>query len=275
MYGAIIGDIVGSKYEFGGIKTKEFPLFSEGCTFTDDTVMTVAVASALLKSYGTGHDFSTALVEEMQKFGREYPFPQGGYGARFLAWLQQENPKPYNSFGNGAAMRVSPCGMIAKSMEEALSLAKCSAEVTHNHPEGIKGAQATAAAIFLAKTGKGKEEIREYICSHFYPLNQTLEEISPNYGFDESCQGTVPQAIEAFLESVGFEDAVRNAVSLGGDSDTLGAITGSIAWAFYCKWGAPLPEDMARLKIQAASYLPHTFIALIDTFENVALQATT
>lgn len=273
MYGAMIGDIVGSKYEFGAIKTKTFPLFSEGCTFTDDTVMTVAVARALLACPHTDQELHTVLVQEMQLLGHEYPFPQGGYGARFSAWLRQKDPQPYHSYGNGAAMRVSPCGILARSLEEALHLAKCSAEVTHDHPEGIKGAQATVAAIYLAKTGKDKEEIRAYICGRFYPLDRTLAEIRPTYSFDESCQGTVPQAIEAFLESTDFEDAIRNAVSLGGDSDTLGAITGSIAWAFYGRGG--LPEDMAKLKAQAAEYLPDSFVELADTLEHVAFQATT
>lgn len=263
MYGAIIGDIVGSKYEFGNIKTKDFPLFSEGCSFTDDTVMTVAVASALLKSRETGCDFGKALVAEMQRFGRAYPFPQGGYGARFSAWLRQDDPQPYHSFGNGSAMRVSPCGLLAKTLEEALSLAEQSAAVTHNHPEGIKGAQATAAAIFLAKSGWSKDAIGGYICDHFYPLNQTLDEIRPDYGFDETCQGSVPQALTAFLESTSFEDAIRNAVSLGGDSDTLGAITGSVAWAFYGRNG--LQPDMKNILAQVS--LPMDLQTVVDRFE--------
>ena len=246
MYGAIIGDIVGSKYEFGGIKTKDFPFFSDGCSYTDDTIMSVAVANALVESRETGNDFKKILITEMQRLGRKYPFPQGGYGGCFSAWLNAKNPQPYNSFGNGSAMRVSPCGYMAVELAEALSLAKASAEVTHNHPEGIKGAQATAGAIFLAKSGKSKDEIRTFIKANFYNLDKTLDEIRPNYQFNESCQETVPQAIEAFLESENFEDAIRNAVSLGGDSDTLAAITGGIAWAFYVPYYQPIKIDSWR-----------------------------
>ena len=232
MYGAIIGDIVGSKYEFHNIRSKEFPFLSTGCSYTDDSVMTVAVANALLGARAGG-DFRSFLIQEMQNMGRRFPCPQGGYGSRFSQWLDTLNPEPYNSYGNGSAMRVSPCGLIAVTLEEALALAKASAEVTHNHPEGIRGAQATAASIFLSKQGKSKEEIREYIEAHFYPLQKTLDEIRPGYHFSESCQKTVPEAITAFLESESYEDAIRTAVSLGGDSDTLAAITGGIAWSFY------------------------------------------
>ena len=225
MYGAIIGDIAGSKYEFDCMKTKEFPFITEGCTYTDDTNMTVAVARALLN----GCDFT----REMQALGRQYPYPQGGYGGRFSAWLHAARPEPYHSYGNGAAMRVSPCGLIAVTLQEALALARASAEVTHDHPEGIRGAQAAAGAVFLAKSGKSKAEIREYIDSTFYPLDRSLDEIRPVYSFNETCQKTVPEAIQAFLESTSYEDAVRNAISLGGDSDTIAAITGSIAWSYY------------------------------------------
>ncbi len=231
MYGAIIGDIVGSKYEFRGIKTKDFPFLSRGCTYTDDTVMTVAVAKALLQSRSEGLPFKPALIRHMQAIGRQYP--DAGYGGMFSQWLEDEDPRPYNSYGNGSAMRVSPCALVAVTLDEALTLAKASAEVTHDHPEGIKGAQAAAAAIFLAKCGRSKEEIGSHIRSHYYPLSQTLDEIRPDYRFDSSCQNTVPQAITAFLESENYEDAIRNAVSLGGDSDTLAAITGSIAWSYY------------------------------------------
>lgn len=277
MYGAIIGDIVGSRYEFGNFKSKDFPLFQKGCDYTDDTIMTVAVAEALLRARAEQVSFREVLVEEMQGYGRMYPHPQGAYGGRFAAWLQAKDPQPYNSFGNGSAMRVSPCGLIAVTLEEALELAKVSAEVTHNHPEGIKGAQATAAAVYLARAGAPREEIREYIREHFYPLDQTLDELRPTYRFDESCQGTVPQAITAFLESTSFEDAIRNAVSLGGDSDTIGAITGSIAWSFYWgrAWGMPLPGDMKAIREQAEAYLPENLLAVVREFEEVAVHRLT
>lgn len=226
MMGAIIGDIVGSVYEWRNIKTKEFPLFREDCFFTDDTVMTVAMAEAVMNG-GSADD----VIDAMKKYGRMYP--DAGYGGRFGAWLFSDSREPYNSYGNGSAMRVSPCGFIAGSLEEAITLAGISAQVTHDHPEGIKGAEATSAAIFLARSGKTIPEIRDYIDRNYYPLNFTIDDIRDGYHFDETCQGSVPQAITAFLESTGFEDAIRNAVSLGGDSDTLAAITGSIAEAAY------------------------------------------
>ena len=236
MYGAIIGDIVGSKYEFRPIKTKDFPFVSKGCEFTDDTVMTVAVARALLKAHGAARrgeaaPFKEILVREMQELGRR--FPRAGYGGRFAGWLESADPCPYNSYGNGSAMRVSPCGLIAVELDEALALAKASAEVTHNHPEGIRGAQAVAACIFLAKTGCTKEEIRAYVEDEFYKPLPLVSDVRPSYTFDVTCQGSVPQAIACFLESTSYEDAVRNAVSLGGDADTQAAIAGSIAWSYY------------------------------------------
>ena len=227
MLGAIIGDIVGSVYEFNNIKTKDFPLFSERGFFTDDTVMTIAVADALLKG-GTSDDF----IDSMKEIGRLYP--NSGYGGGFANWLFSDSREPYNSWGNGSAMRVSPCGWFADSLKEAEILAERSAAVTHNHPEGIKGAQATAAAIYLARTGTIKDKIKEYVESKYgYDLSRTLDEIRPVYRFNETCQETVPEAIIAFLESKSFEDAIRNAISLGGDSDTLAAITGGIAEAAY------------------------------------------
>ncbi|MDR2619621.1 MAG: ADP-ribosylglycohydrolase family protein [Propionibacteriaceae bacterium] len=227
MLGAIIGDIVGSVYEWNNIKTKEFPLFREDCFFTDDTVMTIATADALLHG-GEADDFVAAY----SKWGQLYP--NASYGARFSNWIYSDKHEPYNSWGNGSAMRVSPCAWFAKSLEEAETIAARSAAVTHNHPEGIKGAQATAAAIYLARTGKTKPEIKNYIeTTYGYDLSKTLDEIRPTYRFNESCQDTVPQAIIAFLESEDFKDAIRNAISLGGDSDTLAAITGSIAEAAY------------------------------------------
>lgn len=227
MIGAIIGDIVGSVYEWNNIKTKEFQLFSPGCFFTDDTVMTVAIAEGLING-GSADDF----IDAMKKYGTMYP--DAGYGGRFGGWLFSEDSEPYNSWGNGSAMRVSPVAWVFDSLSEVEKYAEISAAVTHNHPEGIKGAKATAAAIFLARKGETKDVIRAYIeIKYGYDLSRTLDEIRTNYHFNESCQGTVPEAITAFLESKDFEDAIRNAISLGGDSDTLAAITGSIAEGAY------------------------------------------
>ena len=235
MYGAILGDIVGSPYEFdfNNYKAKDFPLFGRRSEFTDDTVMTLAVAKALLDTRGQDDAaIRAALVQQMQRLGRIYP--DMGYGARFIGWLYEDAPRPYNSYGNGSAMRVSAAAELAETLAQALHLAQLTAEVTHNHPEGIKGAQATAAASFLARTGSSKADIRAYVEREFgYDLSRTCDEIRPDYHHVESCQETVPQAITAFLESTDFEDALRTAVSLGGDSDTLAAITGSIAEAFY------------------------------------------
>ena len=243
MYGAILGDIVGSPYEFdcNNYKAKDFPLFSRRSDFTDETVMTLAVAKALLSTRGQDDAaIKTALVREMQQLGRAYP--DRGYGTHFGGWLYEDDPQPYHSYGNGSAMRVSSAAWLAKDMAESLHLARLTAEVTHDHPEGIKGAQATAAAIFLARTGHGKEEIKAYVEREFgYDLSRSCDEIRPAYHHVESCQETVPQAITAFLESADFEDALRTAVSLGGDSDTLAAITGSIAEASY-----GVPEELRQ-----------------------------
>ena len=243
MYGAILGDIVGSPYEFdcNNYKVKDFPLFSRRSDFTDDTVMTLAVAKALLSSRGQDDTaIKAALVREMQRLGRAYP--DRGYGTHFGGWLYEDDPQPYRSYGNGSAMRVSSVAWLAKNMVEALHLAHLTTEVSHNHPEGIKGAQATAAAIFLAHMGHDKAEIKAYVERELsYDLSRTCDEIRPTYHHVESCQETVPQAITAFLESRDFEDALRTAVSLGGDSDTLAAITGSIAEAFY-----GVPEELRQ-----------------------------
>ena len=253
MIGAIIGDIAGSTYEFHSIKTKDFPLFAPGSSYTDDSLMSIAVASALMQT-GEGHvGFKSHVVTSMRQIAAKYPCPMGGYGGRFRHWLVSSVPRPYGSFGNGSAMRVSPCGDVAATLDEALELARQSAEVTHNHPEGIKGAQAVAAAIYLARTGESRDGIRSYIEQHFYPLHQTADEIRPRYRFDETCQGTVPQAITAFLESVSFEDALRTAVSLGGDCDTLTNITCAIAWPFYARSG--LDATMVRLRDAALALL--------------------
>lgn len=264
MLGAIIGDVVGSKYEFYNIKTKDFPLISKGCTYTDDTVMTVAVARALLYAQDHRTDFKEVLLNEMQKLGRQYP--SAGYGGMFSSWIKSERPVPYNSFGNGSAMRVSPCGMIAVELSEALSLAKASAEVTHNHPEGIKGAQAVAGAIFLAKTKTTKEDIRQFIIENFYELDFSIDDIRPKYYFNETCQGSVPQAIACFLESENFEDAIRNAVSLGGDSDTIAAIAGSIAWAYYIENGIFTPMNHPEFCDSVRDLLPDEFNKTINKF---------
>ncbi len=253
MTGAIAGDIIGSVYEFDNIKTTDFPLFTNESDYTDDTIMTVAVADWLLN----GGD----LAKVMQRYGREYPYPTGGYGGRFSGWLREKDPLPYNSWGNGSAMRVSAVGWMFDSLEKTLEVAKETAIVTHNHPEGIKGAQATAAAIYLARTGKSKRDIKQYIETTFsYDLGRTCDEIRPFYRFNESCQGTVPEAIIAFLDSSDFENAIRLAVSLGGDSDTLACITGGIAEAFY-----GIPEDIEK---QVSDKLPGTFQKVIKEFKN-------
>ncbi len=235
MIGAIIGDIVGSIYEFRNIKTKNFSLFDEQCFFTDDSVMTFAVAKALMNCGGDYSKLTKETIICMQSFGRLYP--EAGYGSYFRYWIKSSDPQPYNSFGNGSAMRVSPCAYAAETLNEVLMLAKNTAEVTHNHPEGIKGAQATAAAIFLARTGKSITEISEYINNNYYRIDFTLDEIRDTYSFNETCQNSVPQALQAFFESTDFEDAIRNAISIGGDSDTIAAITGSVAEAYY---GVPM-----------------------------------
>lgn len=231
MIGAIAGDIIGSVYEHHQIKTKDFPLFHPLCRFTDDTVLTVAIADAIL----SGRPY----LESVREIGRRYP--GAGYGESFIQWLHSDDPRPYRSWGNGSAMRVSPVGFAFPSEDEVLRQAKMTAAISHNHPEGIKGAQATALAVFLARTGIGKEQIRSRIAKKFgYDMNRTVDDIRPAYSFDVSCQGTVPEAIIAFLDSDSYEDAVRNAISLGGDSDTLACITGGIAEAFYCG----IPEDI-------------------------------
>jgi len=259
MFGAIVGDIVGSVYEFNNIKTKDFPLFGEKCDFTDDTVMTVAVANALhtYRDKKSVAAFRDECAAQMRRLGKEYP--GRGYGGRFAQWLVDGSMGAYNSLGNGSAMRVSPVAWAAGSVEEAETLARASAEPTHNHPEGIKGAQAVAAAIYMGRVRKSKKEIRDYIASKYYPLDFTLDDIRDSYGFDETCPGSVPQAIEAFLESESFEDAIRNAVSIGGDSDTVAAMTGSIAEAFY--GGVP-----AEIKAKALSYLTDELRACCDIF---------
>lgn len=246
MLGAIAGDIIGSRFEFAPLKTNwdEFDLFTERSFFTDDTVMTIAVADAFMNS-ADKKGFSDKLVDLMHDYGHRWP--DAGYGGRFSSWIRQRKREPYNSFGNGSAMRVSPAGWLAKSLAEAEELAAASASVTHNHPEGIKGAQAVAGAIYLGREGKSKQEIRDYVSSRYnYDLSRSLDEIRENYCFDETCQGSVPEAIIAFMESSNFEDAVRKAVWLRGDADTQAAIAGSIAEAFY----GGMPEHIATKSLQ-------------------------
>ena len=253
MFGAILGDMIGAPYEFDmGDKTKVFPLFSKHSQFTDDSVMTIAVAEALMESTGQSDDeIKGTLIYSMQRWGRKYP--NAGYGGMFYYWLREKDPQPYNSFGNGSAMRVSSAGWLYDTLEETRHIARLTAEVSHNHPEGIKGAEATASAIFFARTGKSKNEIHDYIVKEFgYDLSRTSDEIRPAYHHIETCQQTVPEAITAFLDGINFEDVIRTAVSLGGDCDTLTCIAGGIAEAYY---GVPdglrkeclkrMPEDMA------------------------------
>lgn len=265
MIGAIIGDIAGSRFEFNNHRSKEFDLLTDSCSVTDDSIMTLAVARAILeasKAMPSGTDgFYAALSELTVKYLREIGrrYPRCGFGGRFYRWIFSDNPQPYNSFGNGAAMRISPAGFIAKTEREAVRLSQTITAVTHNHAEGIKGAEATTVAIMMARRGALKSEIRQRIARNYYPLEFTIDEIRPTYRYHASCQETVPQAIEAFLESDSFEDAIRTAISLGGDSDTLAAITGSIAEAYY---GVP-----ADLKEAALGYLDDELRAIYDEWE--------
>ena len=262
MYGAILGDMIGAPYEFDrGDKTKEFPLFVQESQFTDDTVMTIAVAEALMDSEGqTDGEIRQALVRSMQDWGHRYP--HAGYGGRFGVWLRQKDPEAYGSFGNGSAMRVSSVGWLYDTLEETRRMARITAEVTHNHPEGIKGAESTAAAIFLARNGSGKGQIRNYIAREFhYDLSRTCDEIRPTYHHVESCQETVPEAITAFLEGEDFEDVIRTAVSLGGDCDTLTCIAGSMAEAFY---GVP-----DTLKEECRRRLGDDMLEVLDRFDRL------
>lgn len=255
MIGAIIGDIAGSRFEWHNLKTKKFELFTPKCRYTDDTVMSLAVCEALMAD-GPG-ELPERTVRSMQRLGRAYP--DAGYGGRFKRWLAEEDPQPYNSWGNGSAMRVSGCGYAADSLEEAAELAHAVTAVTHDHPEGIRGAEAVAAAVYLARTGKTMREIRSFTEKNYYRINFRLDDIRDGYEFDVSCMGSVPQAFEAFFESSDFEDAVRNAISIGGDSDTIGAITGSIAEAYY---GVP-----AVIREKAAAFLDGNLAGILAAFE--------
>ena len=248
MLGAIAGDMVGSPYEYCGelIEENEFPLFSFVSEFTDDTVMTIAVAEALMKGEGDPQKTRSLFITEMRKFGRFYP--NAGYGALFAEWLCREDDEPYNSFGNGSAMRVSPVAWYFDDLQTVEEFAELSASVTHDHPEGIKGAQAIASAIFLARTGKNKDQIRAYIEERYgYDLDHEVEEFQRMARITSSCQVTVPEAIVAFLEGESFEGVLRKAVSIGGDTDTLAAMAGSIAEAYYSIGETIRQETLNRL----------------------------
>lgn len=256
LLGAIAGDVIGSVYEFAPCRKTDFPLFCPSSKYTDDTVMTVAVASWLLMG---GNKDNLPYI--MQEYGQANPWV--GYGGMFFEWLVKNDPKPYNSFGNGSAMRVSAVGWACNTLEKTLKVAAQSAEVTHNHPEGIKGAQATAACIYLARTGSTKEQIKDYVETTFgYDLSKSCDEIRTTYKFNETCQDTVPQSIIAFLESTDWESAIRLTVSLGGDADTMGAITGAIAEAFY----GGVPDEIASEVIER---LPQPFITVMTNFYDI------
>ena len=267
MNGSIIGDIVGSVYEFHTIKQKNFKFFKDKCFFTDDTVMTCAVAKASI-DYTDNRSiplFKLNVINNMVELGRKYP--KAGYGMSFYKWLMSDIHEPYNSFGNGSAMRTSSVAYIANSLEEAEELAKAQAEVTHNHPEGIKGAQAIAAAIYLARTHEDKETIREYIENKYYNLDFNIKDIYRKYQYDITCQGSVPYAIKAFLEGEDFEDSIRNVISLGGDADTLACMTGGIAEAYY-----GVPEEYMEYKNR---YLTEELIDIVDSFQTMYQEKTT
>lgn len=258
MLGAIVGDIVGSVYEYNPIKKRNFPLFGSGCSFTDDTVMTIAVAEGFMNTLGMGpKEVRAEIISRMQYWGRKYP--EAGYGGRFIAWLNESSPKPYQSWGNGSAMRVAAAGWLFATIQQTADHARYSAEVSHDHPEGIKGAESLAAAIFMLRQGKSKEEVKRYIRGVYgYDFRFTLDEIRPNYGFDVSCQGSVPQAFVSFFEGDDFESCIRNAVSLCGDSDTLAAMAGSLAEAHY-----GIPTEIAE---KTLSYLDDEMVAVYKKF---------
>ena len=257
MIGALIGDIVGSRFEWRNTKSRDFYFFEKHCFFTDDSVMSLAVCDALLESNKDPETLEQCTIASMQRIGRQYP--RCGYGELFFDWIMSENPKPYNSWGNGSAMRVSGCGFAGDSLEEVIQLSRIVSSVSHNHPEGIKGAEATAVALFLARQKTPLHEIKKYIEDTYYVLDFTIDSLRPTYRFDVSCQGSVPQALEAFFESSDFESAIRNAISLGGDSDTLGAICGGVAEAYY---GVP-----RELREQACRFLDDTLLDVLHRFE--------
>lgn len=262
MLGAVIGDIIGSRFEWTNHRAKDFPLFASNCFPTDDSIMTIAVANALLdwrEGNGDLGQLSELTVKHMREIGQHYP--NCGYGGGFRKWMFSANPQPYNSYGNGAAMRVSACGYVATTLDEAKQLARAVTQVTHNHPEGIKGAESTAACVFGARNGWQLNEIRDYVQTNYYPLDRTVDEIRPVYIFNETCQETVPESIITFLESTDYEDAIRNAISIGGDSDTVAAIGGGIAAAYY---GIP-----GSVREKGLSYLDSRLLAIVQQFEKV------
>ena len=269
LIGAIVGDIAGSRFEWLNCKSKRFTLLvgqhegAEPCCFTDDTVMTLAIADAIMTWRGGGNNsygaLSSCAIKSMQAFGRRYP--NAGYGGSFMAWLQDKTPRPYNSWGNGAAMRVSACGWAGRTLDEVKAMSRAVTEVTHNHPEGIRGAEATAVATFLARSDKSMADIRKVVVSNYYRLYFSLDEIRDSYKFDVSCQGSVPQALEAFFESTSFEDAIRNAISIGGDSDTIGAICGAVAGAYY-----GVPDD---IRAKAKTFLGQNLTKTLHAFEQL------
>lgn len=257
LWGAIIGDIVGSIYEFDNIKTKDFPLFTERGFITDDSCMTIAVADALMKWKRDDGDLQQLTIQSMREIGFKYH--NMGYGFGFAKWLFNKESEPYNSWGNGAAMRVSAVGWIGNSITEVKRLSYMVTSVSHDHIEGIKGAEATAVCVYLARMGKDKNEIAKYITDNYYDWCLSVAELQANYSWDGSCQGTVPQALQCFIESTSFEDAIRNAISIGGDSDTIGAITGAVAGAYY-----GIPKEMIET---ARKYVPDDLLTIIDKFE--------
>jgi len=256
LWGAIIGDIVGSVYEFSNIKTKDFPFFPMHGFITDDSCMTIAVAKALKQWKQDGGDLQKYTIQSMREIGFKYPHM--GYGFRFARWLFNKDDEPYDSWGNGAAMRVSAVGWVGNSISEVKRLSYMVTSVSHDHIESIKGAEATAVAVYLARMGKDKSEIAAYITKNYYDWCVGVKELQENYSWDGSCQGTVPQALQCFFESESFEDAIRNAISIGGDSDTIGAITGAVAEAYY-----GIPDDMIQT---ARKYVPEDLLKIVDDF---------
>ena len=259
MLGAIIGDMVGSRFEWHNLKSKEFELFTNKCYPTDDSIMSLAVAKSLVECNNDYDKLHDIVIMNMVEIGRQHL--DCGFGGHFIQWIIGDKHEPYNSYGNGSAMRVSACGFAGKSLEEVKMLSKIVSEVSHNHPEGLKGAEAVAVSIFLARNGKKIEEIKQYVIDNYYDIDFTLDEIRNSYKFDVSCQGSVPQALEAFFESNSFEDAIRNALSIGGDSDTIACITGGVASAYY-----GIPNDIRK---EAINYLDKIQCSTLYDFENM------
>jgi len=265
MLGAVIGDIVGSVYEWNNYRDKNFDFFKENCFYTDDTILTIAICDALLKS-GNYKELEVETIKSLRKHTNAYSFAT--YGPGFLKWVELKEPTPYNSYGNGAAMRVSPVAYVGRSIDEVKKLARIVTKVTHNHKEGIKGAEATAVSVYLARIGVNIKEIEKFINKHYYKIDFTIDSIRQRYTFEVSCQKSVPQALQAFFESYSFEDAIRNAISIGGDSDTIAAIAGSVAGAYY-----KIPEDMKR---KARTYLDKELqdkiTQFLNSYENIVIE---